>query len=57
MYLGFALGPVSFGLVVDEAGSYADGWLAVVATYAVAAALALVWRVQGANARAPVEVA
>jgi predicted MFS family arabinose efflux permease len=56
MYLGFALGPVSFGLVVDEAGSYTDGWLAVAATYAVAAALALVWRAQGAKARAPAEV-
>lgn len=64
LYLGFALGPISFGLVVDGVGSYADGWLAVVATYAVAAALALVWRAQrangrarGANARTPVETA
>lgn len=57
LYLGFALGPLSFGLVVDGVGSYTDGWLAVVATYAVAAALALVWRAQGANVRAPVEVA
>jgi predicted MFS family arabinose efflux permease len=43
LYIGFAMGPLGFGLVVDHTGSYGTGWLAVVSVYLVAGALSLVW--------------
>jgi predicted MFS family arabinose efflux permease len=42
LYLGFAAGPLGFGLVADHTGSYANGWLTVVGANVAAAALALV---------------
>jgi predicted MFS family arabinose efflux permease len=56
LYLGFALGPVGFGLVVDRTGSYTVGWLAVLTVFAVAAGLVLVWRSQVAPTVTPAEV-
>ncbi|HEX5997258.1 MAG TPA: hypothetical protein VFY84_19130, partial [Jiangellales bacterium] len=41
LYLGFAVGPLIFGLVVDRVGSYTDAWLVVVTAYVVAAGVAL----------------
>lgn len=41
LYLGFALGPLGYGLVADHTGSYGIGWLAVVGANVAAAALAL----------------
>jgi len=35
-YLGFAVGPLSFGLLVDHAGTYAVGWGMVASGYVVA---------------------
>lgn len=43
-FLGFAAGPVCFGAAVDRGGAYTAGWAAVAAVFAVAAALALLWR-------------
>jgi MFS family permease len=54
LYIGFALGPLSFGLVVDHTGSYSVGWLAVVSVYLVAGVLSLVWRAQSTS---PTELA
>ncbi|MGH3312303.1 MAG: MFS transporter [Streptomyces sp.] len=42
LYLGFALGPLGYGLVVDHTGSYGIGWLTVVGVNVAAAALAVV---------------
>ena len=39
-YLGFAVGPLSFGLLVDQAGSYAVGWVLVATGYLTALAIA-----------------
>lgn len=44
LYLGFALGPVSFGAVVDSTGRYDIGWIAVVMAFVAAAVLVLVGR-------------
>ncbi|MFD7444418.1 MFS transporter [Streptomyces sp. NPDC059909] len=44
LYVGFAVGPLCFGLVVDATGSYLAAWLAVIGTNALAAALALLRR-------------
>jgi predicted MFS family arabinose efflux permease len=44
LYLGFALGPITFGAVVDATGSYQVGWAGVAATYAAAAVLVLAGR-------------
>lgn len=41
-YLGFLVGPVSFGWAVDHVG-YDAGWVAVTAGFAVATALTLRW--------------
>ena len=41
-YVGFLVGPVSFGWAVDHVG-YAAGWAAVTAGFALAAALTLAW--------------
>lgn len=41
LYLGFALGPLGYGLVADHTGSYEIGWLTVVGANVAAAALAL----------------
>jgi len=41
-YVGFLVGPVSFGYAVDRVG-YGAGWGAVVAAFAMATALTLVW--------------
>jgi predicted MFS family arabinose efflux permease len=41
-YIGFVVGPVSFGWAVDHVG-YAAGWIAVTAGFALAAALTLRW--------------
>lgn len=43
LYLGFAAGPVTLGLVVDAVGSYTPGWLAVGGCYVCALALTLAW--------------
>jgi predicted MFS family arabinose efflux permease len=43
LYSGFAIGPISFGLIVDAAGSYELGWLSVVITYVAAAVLGFLW--------------
>lgn len=40
MYLGFAMGPVSVGAIVDALGSYTWAWAALVALYVLAAATA-----------------
>jgi MFS family permease len=44
LYLGFAVGPVSFGALVDSTSSYVAGWVAVASAYLAAAGLALLWR-------------
>jgi len=41
-YVGFLVGPVSFGSAVDHVG-YGAGWAAVIAAFAVAAALTFAW--------------
>jgi MFS family permease len=41
MYLGFVIGPISFGGLIDVTGSYGSGWLAAAAAYVAAAALFL----------------
>jgi MFS family permease len=41
-YIGFLVGPVSFGWAVDHVG-YAAGWAAVTAGFALAAVLTLAW--------------
>ena len=41
-YVGFLVGPVSFGWAVDHVG-YTAGWIAVSAGFALAAALTLRW--------------
>ncbi|WP_158786354.1 MFS transporter [Streptomyces sp. SCSIO 75703] len=41
LYLGFAAGPMAFGLIVDHTGSYSSAWLTVTGANAVAAVLAL----------------
>ena len=38
LYAGFAVGPISFGVLVEEAG-YATGWVAAAVLYAVAGAV------------------
>ncbi|MFH5823197.1 MFS transporter [Georgenia sp. AZ-5] len=44
LYLGFAVGPVSFGGIVDATGDYRIGWLAAVALYVLTGLLALLRR-------------
>lgn len=45
-YLGFMIGPVTFGALVDRTGSYTLGWTLVVGLCSVAAAImGLWWRV------------
>lgn len=39
-YLGFSIGPLSFGLLVDHAGTYAVGWAMVAAGYVSALSIA-----------------
>jgi MFS family permease len=39
MYLGFVIGPVSFGGLIDATDSYGPGWLAAAGAYVCAAAL------------------
>lgn len=39
-YLGFSVGPVSFGLLVDHVGTYAVGWAMVALGYLVALSIA-----------------
>jgi fucose permease len=41
-YVGFLVGPVSFGWAVDHHG-YAAGWAAVTAGFALASILTLAW--------------
>jgi cyanate permease len=41
LYAGFAIGPVSFGALVDHTDSYQIGWIAVVLAYLAAALLVL----------------
>jgi MFS family permease len=41
MYLGFVIGPVSFGAAIDATDSYGPGWLAAAAAYVSAAALVI----------------
>jgi fucose permease len=45
-YIGFVVGPVSFGWAVDHIG-YGAGWAAVTAAFVVAAGLSLRWQRQG----------
>ncbi|MDX1690689.1 MAG: MFS transporter [Acidimicrobiia bacterium] len=40
-----AVGPYAFGALADTTGSYTTSWLAAIATYLIAAAVALRWRV------------
>ncbi|MEV7383899.1 MFS transporter [Streptomyces lydicus] len=46
LYLGFAAGPLGFGLIVDHTGSYRTAWLAVIGANVPAAALAIARRWQ-----------
>ena len=41
-YIGFLVGPVTFGWSVDH-GGYGAGWAAVTAAFAMAAGLTLAW--------------
>lgn len=50
-YVGFAAGPVSFGLMVDDVSDYTTAWAVVVAVFVVAAVLALLWGVKGRHVR------
>jgi MFS family permease len=50
-YSGFILSPVLFGLIVDRTGEYTLGWAAVVAVFAAATCLALLWRARRARGR------
>ncbi len=45
-YVGFLIGPVTFGWAVDHRG-YGAGWAAVTAGFALASALTLVWIWEG----------
>jgi len=45
-YIGFLIGPVSFGWAVDHVG-YATGWAAVTTGFALAAALTMAWIWEG----------
>ncbi|MGW0288478.1 MFS transporter [Streptomyces tuirus] len=44
LYLGFALGPVCFGLLADAAGSYRPAWFGVAAANVLAAGVAFAGR-------------
>lgn len=44
LYLGFALGPISFGALVDATQSYGIGWVTISAAYAAAPILVLAGR-------------
>lgn len=44
LYLGFAVGPVTFGRVVDTTGDYRAGWLGALAMLAVGGVLVLLRR-------------
>ena len=44
MYLGFAVGPLSFGLLVDDFGGYTAAWTAVGIVYAAAAVVIIIWQ-------------
>lgn len=54
LYLGYMLGPLGFGALVDATGSYALGWMVVAALCLVALALMGAWR---RHAREPAEAA
>lgn len=41
LFVGFALGPASFGGLVDASGGYSEAWAAVVLLYLLASALAV----------------
>jgi len=41
-YVGFLVGPVSFGYAVDRVG-YGAGWAAIITAFAVASVLTLAW--------------
>jgi predicted MFS family arabinose efflux permease len=43
MYVGFAIGPVSFGALADASGGYTAGWAILAVVYLVAAGLILAW--------------
>jgi fucose permease len=45
-YIGFVLGPVSFGWAADHLG-YDAGWVAVTAGFVIATGLALRWISEG----------
>lgn len=43
LYLGFAVGPLSFGLAVDTSGSYAGAWLVTAGIHCAAFLVILTW--------------
>lgn len=43
MYIGFALGPIVFGVVTDWTGQYLAGWTFVLVLYGLATALTSAW--------------
>jgi predicted MFS family arabinose efflux permease len=51
LYLGFALGPVAFGALVDATDSYDIGWAAVTAVYVLSSCLVLLTRLGGDGAK------
>jgi MFS family permease len=53
LYLGFAIGPVSFGALVDQFGGYGLGWAVVTAAYVAAALLVAIGgrRLDGESSR------
>jgi predicted MFS family arabinose efflux permease len=52
--VGFAVGPLVFGVLVDRAGSYTPAWFAVAALFALQVALTWSWR--GTLARTEAEL-
>lgn len=52
MYLGFAVGPVSVGAIVDGTGSYSVAWAAIVGVYALALMAALGFSAQSRRQQA-----
>lgn len=48
-YLGFVVGPTTFGLLVDATASYLTGWAFLGTAFAAATAVALVWSRSGVS--------
>ncbi len=57
IFVGFVIGALAFGAIVDFTGGYTAAWLVVAAEFAVAGGLAVVWRRSGSEGRSSTVVA